>query len=59
MIVHNECFGCHDDKFIENYAAHGGVPAVMLHVQAQLSPGQNGRWRKLLGISSFSHEARD
>lgn len=62
VIVHNECFGfVDDDKFIENIvAAHAaGVPAVMLHCsEHSYRQGRTDEWRKLLGISSFSHEKR-
>ncbi len=60
VVLHNECFGFVDDnKFIEGItAAHAaGVPAVMLHCSAHsYRQGKTDEWRKLLGISSFSHE---
>jgi len=64
VILHNECFGYVDDnKFIEGIAAAhaAGVPAVMLHCsEHSYRMGKTDEWRKLLGISSFSHEkARD
>ena len=62
VILHNECFGFVDDNaFIENItAAHkAGVPAVMLHCsEHSYRMGKTDEWRKLLGISSFSHEKR-
>src|SRR5690349_3503872 len=62
VILHNECFGfVDDDKFIENItAAHkAGIPAVMLHCsEHSYRKGKTDEWRKLLGISSFSHETR-
>ena len=62
VILHNECFGFVDDiKFIEGItAAHAaGVPAVMLHCsEHSYRMGKTDEWRKLLGISSYSHEAR-
>jgi len=64
VILHNECFGyVDDDKFIEGIAAAhaAGVPAVMLHCsEHSYRMGKTDEWRKVLGISSFSHEkARD
>jgi uncharacterized protein len=62
VVLHNECFGfVDDDKFIEGItAAHkAGVPAVMLHCsEHSYRKGKTDEWRKLLGISSFSHESR-
>src|ERR1041385_6359279 len=60
VVLHNECFGfVDDDAFIENItAAHkAGVPAVMLHCsEHSYRKGKTDEWRKLLGISSYSHE---
>src|SRR3954468_8396320 len=62
VIVHDECFGFVDDKkFWEGItAAHkAGVPAVMLHCsEHSYRKASTEEWRKLLGISSFSHETR-
>ena len=62
VILHNECFGfVEDNKFIENItAAHAaGVPAVLLHCSVHsYRKGTTDEWRKLIGISSFSHETR-
>jgi uncharacterized protein len=62
VIVHDECFGfVEDNKFVEGItAAHkAGVPAVMLHCsEHSYRKASTDEWRKLLGISSFSHEAR-
>ena len=60
VILHNECFGMIDDNaFIENItAAHkAGVPAVMLHCSSHsYRAGTTDEWRKLVGITSRSHE---
>ena len=62
VVLHNECFGfVDDDAFIENITAghKAGVPAVMLHCsEHSYRKGKTDEWRKLLGISSYSHEAR-
>jgi type 1 glutamine amidotransferase len=62
VIVHDECFGFVDDnQFVEKIvAAHkAGVPAVMLHcAEHSYRKASTDEWRKLLGISSFSHENR-
>jgi type 1 glutamine amidotransferase len=60
IILHNECFGAVDDNaFIEGItAAHqAGVPAMMLHCSSHsYRAGTTDEWRKLVGITSRSHE---
>jgi type 1 glutamine amidotransferase len=60
IVLHNECFGAVDDNaFIEGItAAHqAGVPAIMLHCSSHsYRAGTTDEWRKLVGITSRSHE---
>ncbi len=60
IVLHNECFGGVDDNaFIEGItAAHAaGVPAIMLHCSSHsYRAGTTDEWRKLVGITSRSHE---
>jgi type 1 glutamine amidotransferase len=62
VIVHNECFGMvNDDSFVEAITRphFAGKPAVMLHCSAHsYRTAKTDEWRKLLGVSSFSHEKR-
>ncbi len=60
IVLHNECFGAvADNAFIEGItAAHkAGVPAVLLHCSAHSYRAcTTDEWRKLVGITSRSHE---
>jgi type 1 glutamine amidotransferase len=60
VIVHNECFGgVTDVKFIENITqAHkDGLACVTLHCSTHsYRNAKTDEWRKMLGVSSFSHE---
>lgn len=60
IVVHNECFGAVDDNaFVEGItAAHAaGIPAVMLHCSSHsYRAATTDEWRKLVGITSRSHE---
>jgi len=61
VIVHNECLGgVKDDGFVEKIAKiHSvtGVPAVMLHCSTHSYRSvATDEWRKVLGVSSYSHE---
>lgn len=61
VVVHNECFGSVDDAdFVENIVRphrDGGVAAVTIHCSTHSYRAvATDEWRKLLGVSSFSHE---
>jgi len=62
VVLHNECFGAvTDNAFIERITAphHAGVPAVLLHCSSHsYRAGTTDEWRKLVGITSRSHEKR-
>lgn len=62
VVVHNECFGFVDDvAFVERIAAphKAGLPAVMLHCSSHsYRKAQTDEWRKVVGITSMSHEKR-
>ncbi len=60
VVLHNECFGAIEDvAFVDGIAAahHAGVAAVMLHCSAHsYRAAQTDEWRKVVGITSTSHE---
>ena len=61
-VVHNECFGSVDDAdFVEAIVRphrDGGVPAVTIHCSTHSYRAvATDEWRKLLGVSSYSHES--
>jgi type 1 glutamine amidotransferase len=60
VVVHDECFGSvTNNALIETItAAHqAGLPAVMLHCSTHsYRAAKTDEWRKLLGVSSYSHE---
>ena len=62
VVLHNECFGFVDDNaFVEGIAKphFNGLPAVVLHCSTHsYRMAKTDEWRKLIGQSSFSHEAR-
>ena len=61
VVVHNECSGAVTNiEWIERIArAHfDGVPAVVLHCSIHsYRESKTDEWRKLLGVSSFRHQA--
>jgi type 1 glutamine amidotransferase len=62
VVVHNECFGAVvDADFVENIVRphrDGGVPAVTIHCSTHsYRVVATDEWRKLLGVSSYSHES--
>lgn len=63
VIVHNECSGkVVDVPFIEGIVheqTNRGVGVVMIHCSIHsYREAQTDEWRKLLGVSSFRHQAR-
>jgi type 1 glutamine amidotransferase len=63
VVVHNECSGkLVDVPFIESIAtAHkeSGIPAVVIHCSMHsYREAATDEWRKLLGVSSYRHQAR-
>lgn len=60
VVVHNECFGSVDDvPFVEGIAkAHAdGVGAVIIHCSVHsYRAAKTDEWRKMLGVTSTSHE---
>lgn len=63
VIVHNECSGkVVDVPFIEGIVraqTNHGVGVVMIHCSIHsYREAQTDEWRKLLGVSSFRHQAR-
>jgi type 1 glutamine amidotransferase len=62
VVVHDECFGqVTNVAFIEHMAqAHSnGVAAVVLHCSIHAYRlAKTDEWRKVLGVSSYHHEAR-
>ena len=63
VVVHNECSGkVVDVPFVESIAkAHkeSGVPAVVIHCSIHsYRESTTDEWRKLLGVSSYRHQAR-
>jgi type 1 glutamine amidotransferase len=60
VVVHNECYGgVTDVKFVENITkAHlAGTPAVTIHCSTHsYRNAKTDEWRKLLGVTSRSHE---
>lgn len=60
VIVHNQCFGgVVDVPYVESIAKvhQAGVPAVMIHCTPHsYRNAKTDEWRKVVGISSFSHE---
>jgi len=62
VIVHNECYSqVNEAAFVERIAAphKAGLPAVMLHCSShsyRMAP--TDEWRKVVGITSMSHEKR-
>jgi len=62
VVLHNECFGfVEDPAFIERITAphKAGLPAVMLHCSTHsYRKTTTDEWRKMIGMSSFSHEKR-
>ena len=60
VVVHNQCFGgVVDVPFVEGIArVHAeGVPAVMIHCTPHsYRNAKTDAWRKVVGVSSFSHE---
>jgi uncharacterized protein len=61
VVVHDECFGdVTNVGFVEHIAkAHfDGVPAVVLHCAIHsYRHSTTDEWRKMLGVSSYQHEA--
>ena len=61
VIMHNECSGYVTNlSFVEHIAkGHAsGIPAVMIHCSAHsYRQSTTDEWRKLLGISSYRHQA--
>jgi type 1 glutamine amidotransferase len=61
VIVHDECFGdVTNVDFVEHIAQghFAGVPAVVLHCSIHsYRHSTTDEWRKLLGVSSYQHEA--
>src|SRR6266850_4708289 len=62
VIVHNECSGkVTNVVWVEHIAkAHfDGVPAVVIHCSIHsYRESKTDEWRKLLGVSSFRHQAK-
>lgn len=62
VVVHNECYGFVDDvAFVERITAphKAGLPAVMIHCSSHsYRRAQTDEWRKVIGITSMSHENR-
>src|SRR5688572_12831027 len=60
VVVHNECFAdVNDVAFVERVAKahHDGIPAVVIHCTMHTFRGaKTDEWRKLLGVTSTSHE---
>ncbi len=60
VVVHNQCFGgVTDVAFVQRVAQvhHRGIPAVIIHCSVHsYRHAKTDDWRKLLGVSSFSHE---
>ena len=60
VVAHNQCFGgVKDVPYIEQIARahHQGTPAVMIHCSAHsYRHAKTDEWRKVMGVSSFSHE---
>ena len=60
VVVHNECFAdVTDVSFVERVAKahHDGVPAVVVHCTMHtFRDAKTEEWRKLLGVTSRSHE---
>lgn len=62
IVVHNECFAdVTDVPFIEGVVkghTEAGVPAVVIHCTMHtFRSAKTDEWRKLLGVTSMSHEA--
>lgn len=61
VVVHDECFGDVTNSTLVEHIAKGhfdGVPAVVLHCSIHTyRKSTTDEWRKLLGVSSYSHEA--
>ena len=62
VIVHNECSGkVADVPFIEKlvHAQTNGIGVVMIHCSIHsYREAQTDEWRKLLGVSSYRHQAK-
>ena len=60
VVVHNECFGSVKDvAYVERITRphYDGLPAVVIHcAMHSYREAKTDEWRKLLGVSSFSHE---
>jgi type 1 glutamine amidotransferase len=62
VVMHNECSGYVTNVDFVEHIAKGhfeGVPAVMIHCSTHsYRQSKTDEWRKLLGVSSFRHQAR-
>jgi type 1 glutamine amidotransferase len=61
VVVHDECFGDQTNADFINHIAKAhfdGVPAVVIHCSIHsYRKSSTDEWRKLLGVSSFYHDA--
>lgn len=60
VVLHNQCFGgVTDVAFVEQFTQvhHAGMPAVVIHCSVHsYRNAKTDAWRKVVGVSSFSHE---